>query len=684
MRPPLRSTALTAALSFVAGTLAVLSASTGPAHAGEDFVRPAGGVFHVEGHGWGHGRGMSQWGAQGAGITGVGYRKILATYYPYTAIGTIGGRMRVRMTADIGRDVVVRPVAGLTVRDVATKASYRLPTVAGTTRWRLVVSADGMRVQRYDGRWRTWAAGTKTVFTGPLQFQGAPVLRLYLPDRSARDVRGVLRAVRTGATSAATVNDLTMEQYLLGVVPRESPSWFHPEALKAQAVAARSYSGYKRDHVRAGAKWDICDTVMCQVYGGVRLIRANGTVVQLEQRSTNAAVAATKGEVRTYGGRSIFAEFSSSSGGWSKASDKFRYLAARPDPYDGLDKRNTSHHWRGQISVAQLERAFPRVGSLRRLRITRRDGNGEWGGRVTQVILEGVNRTGHATAVTTDGSGFFHANQWPGSRTGLRGRWFRIIPVPYASVVSATKSPVVLVKAPGPAVRNVYADVRNTGTSTWRTAGLHLTVASADGAADPLTGGDRTPGAYVGNLNRRGATTVRPGERARFRVRLNGTALALGRHTQSYQVRSGAGRGFGAPITWTADVVKAVFAGRLVTATQNVAVPSGGTRQVHFDVTNTGNVSWPVGATVRSRSWTEGGSPSYHAETWLSNLRIRPITANVTRPGATTVRPGEVARFAFLLAGNGRRPGAYSEPFGARWTSFADLPLRITLSYTIE
>jgi stage II sporulation protein D len=684
MRTLRRSTALAAVLSFAAGTLAVLSTSTGPAQAAEDYVRPAGGVFYVEGHGWGHGRGMSQWGAQGAAITGVGYRKILSTYYTNTAIGTIGGRMRVRMTADTGRDVVVSPVSGLTVRDLSTRTSYPLPTVSGTTRWRLLVSSDGMRVQRYDGRWHTWAAGDKSLFSGPLQFQGAKLLRLHLPDGSARDVRGVLRAVRMGALSAATVNDLTMEHYLRGVVPRESPAFFHPEALKAQAVAARSYSGYKRDHVPSGSKWDICDTVMCQVYGGVRLIKASGTVVQLEQASTNAAVAATAGEVRTYGGRPIFAEFSSSSGGWSRASTQFPYLAARPDPYDGLDKRNTSHHWRGQISVAQLERAFPKVGSLRRLRITRRDGNGEWGGRVTEVVLEGVSRTGYATSVTTDGSGIFHANEWPGSRTGMRGRWFRIIPVPNASVVSTTASPFTLVQPPGVAAKNVYAVVRNTGTSTWTTSGLHLTVAAADGQPDPLSKDDTTPGTFLGNLTRPGATTVRPGERARFRVRIDGTGLAVGRHSQRYQVRIGAGKGFGAPFGWTVDVKAPVFTGTVVAASQDVAVPVSGTAPVYFDVTNTGNVAWPVGGQVRARAYTPGGSPSYHEPSWRSRYQVGPVTANLTRPGATSVAPGEVARFAFRLAGNGRPAGAYSEQFGVRWYTFSTMPARLTLRYTLR
>lgn len=676
-------TAALAALSLGAGLLTVLAVSVPTVQAAEDYYRPSSGVFYVEGHGWGHGRGMSQWGAQGAGITGVGYRKILSTYYTGTATGTIGGRMRVHITVDKGRDVVVSPASGLTVKNHATGATYLLPTVSGTTRWRLVVSADGMRVQRYDGRWRTWSAGKTSVFTGPLQFQGAR-LRLYLPDGSARDYRGVLRAVRTGSTSAATVNDLTLEQYLRGVVPRESPSWFHPEALKAQAVAARSYSAYKRGHVSKTAKWDICDTVMCQVYGGVRLIPKTGKPVVLEQASTNAAIAATKREVRTYGGRPIFAEFSSSSGGWTKAHPTVPYLSAHRDPYDGLDSRNTSHHWRGQISVRQLERAFPAVGSLRQLKITRRDGNGAWGGRVTEAYLVGVSSTGRATSVKTDGSGIFNANDWPGASNGLRGRWFRVLPRPDATVLSKTRSPITLVQPPGKAVRYAYAVVRNTGTTTWSTTGLHLTVAAADGQADPLSRGDTTPGAFRRNLNRAGATTVRPGERALFRVRLDGTQLAVGRHSQQYQVRIGSRRGFGAAFGWTIDVAAPVFTGTVAGVSQDVVVPRTGTAPAYIDITNTGNLAWPVSGQVKARSLTTGGSPSYDRATWISSYQVARLTSNRTRPGATSVAPGEVARFAFRLAGNGRAAGVYTEDFGARWYTFRTLPARVTLRYTLQ
>jgi SpoIID/LytB domain protein len=682
---PFNRTIATGAVAAVFASFLVVIAvvAAPPAHAAEEYYRPASGVFTVEGHGWGHGRGMSQWGAQGAGLTGVGYTKILSTYYPGTSVGTIGGRMRVHLTADTGNDVVVRPATGLTVRDLDTGGTHLLPGGATTTRWRLVVSADGMRVQRMvSGTWSTWgtAAGQR-LFVGPLQFEGAP-LRLSFPSGSARDYRGVLRAVRSGTSSAYTVNDLAFEDYLRSVVPSESPSWFHIEALKAQAVAARSYSAYKRAHVSSTAKYDICDTVNCQVYGGVRLITASGSVVEYEKASTNDAVDATRGETRTWNGGPIFAEFHSSSGGWTKASQYTPYLTAHADPYDGLDKRNTSHLWRGQITVAQLERAFPRLGSLRKLRITKRDGNGEWGGRVTEAILEGVSSTGAATSVVTDGAGIFFAAQWPGVTGGLRGRWFRILPVPNATKVSSTATPT-LVQSPGTGVGTVDTSVRNTGTSSWSTTGLHLTVASADGAADPMTGGATKPGAFVGNLTRPGATTVAPGEIAKFRIRVDGNKLTVGTHAQTYQVRIGTGAGFGGPVALGVKVAAPVFSGASdgapvlssATATPSsvssdgtVVVPRTGSATVRLLVRNTGNVSWPVGGAVRlgtsgprNRATLSGGTG------WTSATRTASLRAVSGYPTATAVAPGRTAVFDVRINGNGKPAGTTIEQLEPVW-----------------
>ncbi len=100
------------------------------------------------------------------------------------------------------------------------------------------------------------------------------------------------------------VNYVDLEAYLASVLGGEMNGGWHQEALKAQAVAARSYALYRRNRDGNGS-FDLCDTARCQVYRGV----------QDESAGTQAAVAATAGQVLTYRGQIIEALFHSSSGG---------------------------------------------------------------------------------------------------------------------------------------------------------------------------------------------------------------------------------------------------------------------------------------------------------------------------------------------------------------------------------
>jgi hypothetical protein len=110
-------------------------------------------------------------------------------------------------------------------------------------------------------------------------------------------------------------------------------------------------------------------------------------------------------------------------------------------------------------------------------------------------------------------------------------------------------------------------------------------------------------------------------------------------------------------------------------------VPAGGLAAYTVYLKNTGNTTWTVNGSVRMSS--PGPSPSYGTG-WLSNIRPTAIDANVTRPGATTVRPGEVARFSFYVAANGRKPGTYTETFGAGWEAWRSTGLHIPITYVIR
>ena len=422
-------------LPLLAGLLAgaALTGVVGaaPAVAAEEVVeRPLDGLFAVEGHGWGHGRGMSQWGAQGAASLGRTADEIVSTYYPGTARAVLApAPIRVLLQGDEGADLQVHPAAGLTVTDLASGATAPLPV--GPTMWRVTVDAVGLHVESLTGTvWRPFPLGTATSHVGPVRFSGPSMHRVALPKGISRDYRGVVQAVRNGPTALASVVVLDLEDYLLGVVPRESSASWRTAALEAQSIAARSYSANKRDRVAGAGQWDICDTTQCQVFGGSRLHTPTATV-ELEPATTSAAVRATAGVVRTYQGKPILAEYSSSNGGWSTAGN-VPYLAARRDDWDGA-LPNPVHSWKATLRATDLERRFPALGTLKRIRVTARDGNGEWGGRVRTVVLEGVSSTGAPTSVTTTGAGVQGARSWPASSDGLRSSWWK----PTASVAQA-------------------------------------------------------------------------------------------------------------------------------------------------------------------------------------------------------------------------------------------------------
>ncbi|MCW2666432.1 MAG: hypothetical protein JWN57_1394, partial [Frankiales bacterium] len=416
----MRRSSLLALTGLLGGLVAVLPAA--PALAEDVYERPADGTYEVEGHGWGHGRGMSQWGAQGAASQGRSADDITSTYYPGTQRVVLpDSAIRVWLSADEGRDTDVFAAPGLKVTDVASGATAVLP--AGPARWRAVLSGSGLQLQSLtDATWTAHPLDGRTELAGPLRFGGPEFVRVQLPAGHSRDYRGAVQAVRTGS-SLRTVDVLSLEDYLLGVVPRESSASWRPAALQAQAIAARSYSVSKRSRVTAGATYDICDTTTCQVFAGSRLYSSSGRATELEPATTTEAVRATRGVIRALNGKAVHAEFSSSNGGWS-TSGFVSYLPAREDPWDGA-LPNPVHGWKAALPVSALEQRFPAVGTLTRVRVTHRDGNGDWGGRVKAVVLEGV-KDGRVTSVSTTGAAVHQARSWPASSDGLRSAWWRL------------------------------------------------------------------------------------------------------------------------------------------------------------------------------------------------------------------------------------------------------------------
>jgi SpoIID/LytB domain protein len=418
----------------VAGTLlasATLVAAA-PAQAVETYARPLGSAVAISGHGFGHGHGMSQWGAYGAASVGkLSWQAIMAFYYPGTKVTNLGNpAIRVRLDAVGSAGLSVFTTAGLQL------AGRALPT-AGVLQYRArsLPATGRMQVDALSSAgWKPYASSAS-----PAVFSNASgLVDVRLAGGTRRTYRGSLYANRASSTSVTPVNVVPMESYLRAVVPAEMPASWHPNALRSQAVAARSYANYDRAHAPAGRVWDTCDTTWCQMYSGV----------PAEYNASSAAVAATAGQTLTYLGRSAFTQFSASNGGRTSAGGQ-PYLVARADPYDGAIPNN-ANSWTASVNVAKIQARWPSIGTYQRLRIITRQGQGEWGGKVLTAAIDGSKGS-----VSVSGSTLSYA-------FGLRSSWF--IPTNAASAPSYPRDFTGSRKA------DVLAVSRSTG-ALWKYAG---------------------------------------------------------------------------------------------------------------------------------------------------------------------------------------------------------------------
>ena len=337
------------------GVVATLVISSAPPATAEQV--PAAASYTVAGHGYGHGHGLSQYGALGAANQGVGWKQIVGFYYPGTGLGRARGSIKVLITADTSRDVMVDARDGLRLHRLPGGKTYQLGKIRPkATRWRIMPKGSKSVVSyRRSGRtgWTKW-----TAFPGAAEFTaGNKPITLRLPGRTTAQYRGALRSVEKD-----TVNVLPLDRYVRGVVPQEVPASWPADAVRAQSVAARTYAAYERAH--ATSYYDICDTTSCQVYGGY----------EAEEPASNAAVKRTHGRVVTYQGEPAFTQFSSSNGGWSSAGSQ-PYLVAQQDPYEA-SSGNPYANWTATVTSARIQKEWPAIGTLESMDFTR-DGNGD-------------------------------------------------------------------------------------------------------------------------------------------------------------------------------------------------------------------------------------------------------------------------------------------------------------------
>lgn len=363
------------AVATVAGSLLA-----GPAPAGAESARlsPTGSVV-VTLRGNGHGHGMSQYGAQGAARRGLNFVKILQFYYPGTSSASIKpSAIRVKVSG-YGKTLTVAPYSKLR----ATGWSGVLPT-AGVKRYRIAPSRKGLVLQvlhsASGSSWRTIRSGLRSG-AGFLR-SGSATVRVYKTNGSSTRYHGVVKLI-AGTRGTYVVNRVSLDDYTAGVVAREIPVGWHPQAVNAQAVAARTYGRYAVEERRKN--YDICDTTQCQVYGGAKQYSRSGHRLTAEYQP---AARATSNRVLRYRGKTIFAQFSASNGGWIADGGK-PYLRAKRDPYDSAAPGNPYKNYTRRVSVRSLASQYG-FGRLTGLAIVKRDGTGSWGGRVESVVLTGT------------------------------------------------------------------------------------------------------------------------------------------------------------------------------------------------------------------------------------------------------------------------------------------------------
>lgn len=378
----LRRLTTAAATALIASSLVAAPASA------DSSVPVKNGSITVKGTGYGHGWGMSQWGAYGAAKKGLSYAKILGFYYPGTTQSTTKStHMRVWLSVDNDGDLRVKPSSGLRVYNVGTSASYTLPTGSAYQQWRMVRSGSRYKLQYLgsNGTWKTKSAQGISTSRAWRFDNRANVLKVVLPGGAVGEFRGQTGLV-LGATSTKVVNRLPLDQYVQAVVPAEMPTSWHLEAVKAQSVAARTYALRSAQYQAPSSGYEVCDTISCQVYRGIAQTSASGSRRVYEDSRGNQATTASARKILTYRGSIALSQFSASNGG-AVAGGSQPYQKAKLDPYDGV---MTDQRWSKRVSSATLTKAFSGIGTITKIRVSKRDGNGAYGGRATSVKIYGT------------------------------------------------------------------------------------------------------------------------------------------------------------------------------------------------------------------------------------------------------------------------------------------------------
>lgn len=431
----------------------------------------------VRGHGFGHGVGMSQYGAFGYAQHGRSYRDILGHYYTGTSIRKASTR-RVRVLLQASHSFIrfrgASRLAG--VRALDKRKTYTVRPSRG-----LLGLYRGGKLR---GRYR--------------------ILRVYRGGGSVRLLGRAINGVRHGryrgtldlqpgtSGGVTVINRIKLDHYVRGVVAGEMPSSWHAEALKAQAVAARTYALATR---KTGGVFDLYPDTRSQVYRGVVGERA----------ATNSAVRATGRQVVTLGGQPVVTYYFSTSGGETENVEN-SFLGSAPQPHlkgveDPFDEISPRHNWRFSFTTSQMDAKLGRYSPGRFERI--------------QVLTRGVSP--RIVRARVYGSGGTRTITGPTlrSRLGLYDTWASFSTLSISQVRYATALTAVL------GVRIVPLTLRGVFTPAPRGRKLVLERRRRGRWSRVSTVRTRRDGGYVVNVERRAVYRVRAGSVAGPAVRVS-------------------------------------------------------------------------------------------------------------------------------------------------------------------
>ncbi|PYG87012.1 stage II sporulation protein D [Ruminiclostridium sufflavum DSM 19573] len=218
--------------------------------------------------------------------------------------------------------------------------------------------------------------------------------------------RGQVEFYRKTDSDMTIINVLPFEEYLYGVVPNEMQASSNPEALKAQAIAARTYS-YKMINKHAAYGFNLCTTTDCHVYKGYAS----------ESTATNKAVDDTKNMVVTYNGSLAETLYFSSSGGRTEAAvnvwgTDFPYLQSVEDKYES--GQSYKYNWSVTYTVDEISKKLESygVGRVTSIEITKCSE----AGRPVELVIKGTSKP-EGVVITKDRCRTF---------LGLYSQWYTI------------------------------------------------------------------------------------------------------------------------------------------------------------------------------------------------------------------------------------------------------------------